>query len=412
MNFYVFFKVLLIVVIISEANGASLLCTRTLGRVAAIDVVSNLNRLEVVTANIVKRAIHRKTFTKKKALLETIDSKVRLKGLCVLSHIARSNPIGIRYMSTSKEFHRFSHQDSEFQTKVIDIFRRINQWQNLDLTTIQIERLGGLANKNYKVSINGECYLLKMPHDAVLHPEIDRTAESYNLMKLGRFGFVPDVLLADTFGIQVRRFIQGRPLKAYKNNLPAMAATLRKLHGGGPFLSNQTDLQRILFTYTRVIEKKGVKLEKEYVDILTHVEGALSRIKQLNLPMTACHNDVHSGNFLMTEERALLLDWEFSGNYYPHYDIGYLFLADNFDISDRKTFLESYFQDALQPRDLDLVDIFHYVARFLIATRMKFLMYEPTEIPTTEFERLFFENLAKLKDPQSLNHFSRLIDRV
>jgi thiamine kinase-like enzyme len=67
--------------------------------------------------------------------------------------------------------------------------------------------------------------------------------------------------------------------------------------------------------------------------------------------LRACHCDPLCENFLDTGERMWIVDWEYSGNNDPMWDLGDLSVEGNFDAAMDRRLLEAYF--GAQPSAFD-----------------------------------------------------------
>ena len=86
---------------------------------------------------------------------------------------------------------------------------RIPLFAGLAPEACEIERLGGLTNRNYRVTAGQDLYVLRIPGDGTSE-YIDRKAEEPNARVAAAAGVNAEVLYFDTAnGVQVTRFIPG-----------------------------------------------------------------------------------------------------------------------------------------------------------------------------------------------------------
>src|SRR5579859_181271 len=101
---------------------------------------------------------------------------------------------------------------------------------------IALERLGGLTNRNYKVSAGGECYVLRIPGEKT-SDYIDRKVEAHNARAAAAAKVNAEVLFFDEGdGLMLCRYLDGcvsmtPGLFLSRPGAPARAArALRQMH--------------------------------------------------------------------------------------------------------------------------------------------------------------------------------------
>ena len=98
-----------------------------------------------------------------------------------------------------------------------------------DLTSEPEALAGGITNQNYRVSLGGADYVVRVTSPDTVFLEIDRAAEHAAALAAARLGVGPDVaaFLAAQESL-VTHFIPGRAIS------PKRAARPRNHGGGGP----------------------------------------------------------------------------------------------------------------------------------------------------------------------------------
>src|SRR6185295_4361088 len=122
---------------------------------------------------------------------------------------------------------------------VEQIVDRVEAWRGQPVSIRPLTN--GLTNSNYRVDVNGEAFVVRIPGASTELLAIDRTSELHSARVAAGLGIGPAVLhhFADS-GATVIEFLHGRPMTNATLGEPGMpariAATLRVLHRGSPFL--------------------------------------------------------------------------------------------------------------------------------------------------------------------------------
>jgi thiamine kinase-like enzyme len=209
---------------------------------------------------------------------------------------------------------------------VHQIIARIPIWQGLK--DIQVEQIAGLTNRNYRVTANGERFVLRVSGQNTARLGINRTYELAALRHAAEAGLGPEVVaFLPPEGHLVTRWVEGRHWGVPEYRTPAhvrlLTETVKRLHtlpaNGAVF----SPFQRIN-AYLETARSFNVPLPPGFVSCLDTMCAV--EIDQQNDPSDwrrMCHNDLVSVNYLYIEkpETILVLDWEFSGLGDIYYDL-------------------------------------------------------------------------------------------
>jgi len=179
---------------------------------------------------------------------------------------------------------------------------------------IEIEPLsGGITNRNFKVLVGGDAYVLRIGGKDTELLGIDRHAEHAAALAAAAAGVGPEVV---TFaaGALVTRFIGGRTLTDEEMRSPetlALIATMLKAFHDGPAVPARFDSVEVVKTYAATAAERGVEIPEAYERAL----AIAARIERLRgpQPLRPCHNDLLNANFIFDGERVWIVDWEYAG---------------------------------------------------------------------------------------------------
>lgn len=185
---------------------------------------------------------------------------------------------------------------------------------------------GGLTNRNLKVTTESGIFVARLssPESSLL--AIDRVNEHANSMAAAQSGAAPEVIAySPDVSVLAVRFIEGRTwtnddvLAAH--NAPRVAASCRKLHAGPRFV-NDFNMLQLQPQYLNIVHERGLRLPDGYLDYTTHVAALTAALAARPQSTVPCNNDLLAANFIETPEQVWLIDFEYSGNNDPFFEIG------------------------------------------------------------------------------------------
>ena len=183
---------------------------------------------------------------------------------------------------------------------------------------VTIELLGGgITNRNFKVEVAGDEFVLRVGGKDTELLGIDRTAEHAASRVAAELGLGPEVIaFVEPEGYLVTRFVDG---EVGKLDVERVGAALHRLHDG-PAIPGRFDSFRVVETYRATALEHGVAVPAAYErakELADRVERRRS-----GAPVVPCHNDLLNANFIDDGVRLWLVDWEYAGMGDPFFDLG------------------------------------------------------------------------------------------
>ena len=223
---------------------------------------------------------------------------------------------------------------------------------------------GGITNRNFRVDVNGESFVLRMAGRDTHLLGIDRLAEHEASLRAAAAGIGPEVIrFAAVEGWLVTRFIGGGPIPIDEMRRPEVigrvAAALRRVHAGGSVRS-AFDAHEIVDRYRRLAEGRGASLPAGF----TAARAVSARIREARgpQPQVLCHNDLLSGNFL-DDGRVRIIDWEYAGMGDRFFDLGNLSVNHGFSVAEDRLLLDAYFGE-VTPAGLAALRLMRFMSDF------------------------------------------------
>jgi thiamine kinase-like enzyme len=212
-----------------------------------------------------------------------------------------------------------------------------------------VDLLGGLTNRNLKVTTPSVTVVVRIPGRGSELLEIDRHAEHHNSVAAAQAGVGPSVVHhRPGEGITVE-YLPGRTLTDDDLHRPEIlrlvAAGCRRLHGGPRFV-NDFDMFAVQARYRAIVAEHGFRVPPRYDGFAP----AVARIRAALGPRRTvpCHNDLLAGNLLVVPDGAggeeiRIVDYEYSGNNDPCFELGNIWSEATLPAELLDVLVEAYF---------------------------------------------------------------------
>lgn len=224
---------------------------------------------------------------------------------------------------------------------------------NEDVSSAEITQIGGMSNKNFRVDLHGNSYVLRVPGNGS-EGMVERANEEYNGIEGCKMGINPQVRYFNAqTGIKLADYIENaetlNPATIQRHdNMKQIAHIYRTLHGSHIRLKNEFNLFQEIRKYDRLLENVGAFMYEGWQEVRPRVMVLEERLNLLGVDLKPCHNDAVAENFIKaTDGTIYLIDWEYSGMNDPMADFAALFLENDFTQENRNYVLDKYFQGAI-----------------------------------------------------------------
>ena len=211
-----------------------------------------------------------------------------------------------------------------------------------------VEQLaGGLTNTNYKVRTPDRTYVVRISGKDTGLLAIDRENEVHNTIAASETGVgAPFVAALPELDALVLEFMDGEVMSSELlrrgDRIGKIADSCRRLHAGRRFLHDfdMFDIQR---GYVEVVRERGFRLPDRYEDFEPQVRALEAAMRVRTEPAVPCNNDLLAENFIEVDGELRLIDYEYSGNNEPSFELGNVWSESNLSLAQLEELVAAYY---------------------------------------------------------------------
>ena len=204
--------------------------------------------------------------------------------------------------------------------------------------------IGGLCNKSYVVTDNGNRYVARIGSDILVH-NIVQTSVQTSMKAAADIGVTPAIQYLEP-GLAIVDFLSGgvlRPddMENNEENCRKIVSCLKQLHQGSDKVQGPLTYFwpfQVIRQYVNIGTEHGTRLMDELSEILRINDLLEQAIHPFHAVLT--HNDVVPQNLMFDElDNVWLIDWDYGGYGHPMFDLaGVSCNADLSDATERMVF--------------------------------------------------------------------------
>ena len=253
-------------------------------------------------------------------------------------------------------------------SRLTDPLAVLGRVPSLGTTPRQVSELpGGLTNRNFKVTTPDGVFVARVFSEDAGLLAIDRDHEYRNSLIAAAAGVgAPVIEYRPADRVLVLGFVDGRTLTnadvADPVTLDRIAAACRTLHQGGRFVCD-FDMFEVQARYLAAASGAGIAIPAGY-DTLTPAFAAARAALAVRAEGTApCNNDLLAANFIDDGARVWLIDYEYSGNNDPCFELGNIAGECGLSADALAALVTAYYGTARRSR-IARAELFRLVSRY------------------------------------------------
>ena len=186
-----------------------------------------------------------------------------------------------------------------------------------------VERLmGGMSNYTYVIKVNSKLYTFRIPGKKA-EKFVDRVVEAYHINLVESLDLNNNTVYLDVkSGYKIAEYIEGKPLHELNplDHLEQAARVLHKIHESGKKSDYDYDPLGRLKLYESYTLEYGFTHSERYLKLKEKFLSYKDKY-MIESNLVLAHGDSQVSNFVVTSSELKLMDWEFTGNNDPYYDI-------------------------------------------------------------------------------------------
>lgn len=205
-----------------------------------------------------------------------------------------------------------------------EVVTKIPEWNGKKISITPLS--GGLTNSNFKVEVDGTSYFVRVPGASTELLAIDRANEYHNTKAASEAGVAPKIFYhLPEYNVMVIEFLNGKTMSKdllNESGQPTrMAQAIKRLHAGERFLLD-FNMFRLTEYYLSLCRDRAIKIPDGYLDRMSTVNRIEQAMSVKPLTTAPCNNDLLAENYIDDGSQLWLIDYEYSGNNDPTFELG------------------------------------------------------------------------------------------
>lgn len=211
---------------------------------------------------------------------------------------------------------------------------------------------GGLTNRNVKITTADGVYVARCSGPSSDLLGIDRDAEFHNSVAAHRAGVGAPVWdYRPDLGVLLIGYLEGDALRDADFARPGLVAKVaqscRKLHAG-PRFCNDFDMFALQTGYLKVVTDNGFRIPADYLDHAGRFDDICRALRAADTATVPCNNDLLAANFVQGPEQIWIIDYEYSGNNDPCFELGNIWRECRLSLDQLEELVTAYYGRSLR----------------------------------------------------------------
>lgn len=177
---------------------------------------------------------------------------------------------------------------------------------------------------------------------------VNRAVESQNIKMTYKLGLSPEILFDDSKGILLTRYLNNPKTmsnETLKNAtlLKKCVKALKQIHNSGIKFVNTIDVLQRNDRMIVILTDCRHTFPEDFKSIQSNIDNIKKLFTHFEIDKVPCHIDPSPSNFVESNGSIKLIDWEYSGNSDPVWDLLFLSMEAEFTPEQENQLLEFYY---------------------------------------------------------------------
>ena len=242
----------------------------------------------------------------------------------------------------------------QINSKILNNIARIFNCELEDITNIKKIK-EGMTNNSFAFDVGDQRYVYRHPGRDTKE-FIDRVSEKFSMDAVKKLGLDRTFIqMSASEGWKLSYYVDNATTLDYQNlkHVEKALSLLRKLHDAKIHSEFDFDVWGKINNFINKLSFSTKTDYPEFPKIVSLMQQIRSLADKDCVEHVLCHCDCFSPNFMIHGSEMELIDWEYSGNCDPAYDLGlFLCCAEQYTYEDSVRVLEKYYQRKLKTSEL------------------------------------------------------------
>lgn len=211
------------------------------------------------------------------------------------------------------------------------LIKLIPEWNGKAIKVYPINN--GITNTNFEVIVDEKSFFLSIPSSNSELLNIDYRNKYYNNKICGEINISPKVIhFLKSENLLITEFIKSKhsSLEMFQSSkeIEQLVKNIRLLHNANPFLK-KFNMFNLIDSYQNII--RGDYLSKNKFQYINNIKILEPKISLPDHMLVPCHNDLLPENIIYKDDQVFILDFDYSGNNDPCFELGNLSVEMEYD---------------------------------------------------------------------------------
>ena len=199
----------------------------------------------------------------------------------------------------------------------------------------------GFMNASMVFTYNNKKYVYRHPSESS-KSIINRYSEKFALNEASKLKIDDTTIHFDDSGWKISHYIDNLGDLDYQNpqHVAEAIVLFKRLHQARIVSEYDFDIWGKTLNYIKLIKENDYKIDSSFQEMFATIESIYKSLDKSNSIL--CHMDAYDANFMVSESRLYLIDWEFASNSDPACDLGTFICCSEYTLQEGLAVVKQY----------------------------------------------------------------------